>query len=80
MIEFKSLTVYKYAMKRNIARELNQEININAQQPELTTRELLDSSTDRSLRSFVLQFMKPYLIGNVHDDFPLSVYTLYNVI
>ena len=49
-------------------------MNINVQQPELITRELLDSLIQRFLRSFLLQFMKLYLIVNVHDDFPVPVY------
>ena len=63
-------------MKRNIAQELIQEIYINVQQPEVTTRELLDSLTERFLHSFLLQFMKPYLIVNVHVYFPYSFITV----
>ena len=57
-------------MKDNMAQELIQEIYINVQQPELTSRELFDSMTERSLHSFLLQFMKPYHIVYVHVYFP----------
>ena len=56
-------------MKRNIAQKLIHEIYVNVQQPELTARELLDSMTESSLRSFLLQFMKPYLFVYVRVYF-----------
>ena len=63
-------------MKRNIAQKLIQETYVNVQQPELTTRELLDSMTERSLRSFLLQFMKPYLFVYVRVYFPYPLITV----
>ena len=63
-------------MKRNIAQKLIQEIYVNIQQPELTTREQLDSMTERSLRSFLLQFMKPYLFVYVRLYFPYPFITV----
>ena len=67
-------------MKRNIAQKLIQEIYVSVQQPELTTRKLLDSMTERSLRSFLLQFMKPYLIVYVRVIFRIRLLPLFNVI
>ena len=63
-------------MKRNIAQKLIQEIYVNVKQPELTTRELLDSMTERSLRSFLLQFMKPYFFVYVRVYFPYPFITV----
>ena len=76
MIEFKSLKIKKNSMKCDIAQELIQEIYINVQQPELTTRELLDSMTERYLRSFLLQLVKPYLIVYMHVYFPYPFITV----
>ena len=64
-------------MKRNIAQKLIQEIYyVNVQQPEFTTRELLNSMTERFLCSFLLQFMKPYFFLYVHVYFPYSFITI----
>ena len=57
-------------MKRNIAQKLIKEIYVNVQQPELTTRQLLDSMTERSLRTLLLQFIKPCLFVYVRVYFP----------
>ena len=76
VIEFKSLKIKKNTMKRNIAQKLIQEIYVNVQQPELATRKLLDSMTERSLRSFLLQFMKPCLFVYVRVYFPIPFITV----
>ena len=76
VIAFKSLKFKRNTMKRNIAQKLIQEIYVNVQQPEMTTREQLDPMTERSLRNFLLQFMKPYLFVYVRVYFPYPFITV----